>query len=251
MEKFLQNRYIGDVGDYAKYGLLRMMARDQSLRLGVVWCLFDDESHNDDGRHIGYLKNPIMRDLDPELHDHLSRIVTSGRRSVKTIARTKILSKDTVFFNHPISTPVNVKAGRLERSVHRGIWLSKALHSTSDCDLIFFDPDNGLETKSVPPHSPKSGKYIFWNELLPFWERGQSLLIYHHLNRTAPIERQYEILKEKFSLRFEAADIRCFLFRRGSCRHFWLIANKQHSSKLELSTQALLQSPWREYFDVD
>jgi hypothetical protein len=130
--------------------------------------------------------------------------------------------------------------------------LSKALRSTSDCDLVYFDPDNGIETKSVPLHSPKSGKYIFWDELMPFWERGQSLLIYHHLNRTAPIERQAEILKEKFSLRFAAtAEIRCFLFRRGSCRHFWLIANKPHASKLMLRTEALLQSPWREYFGVE
>jgi hypothetical protein len=247
----LQNRYVGDVGDYAKYGLLRMMTGDTGFRWGVVWCLFDDENHNDDGRHIGYLKDPIMRSLDTELHRRLSGIIANGRRSVKTVARSNILPKETIFFDYPISTPLSGKSTPAERVAQRDIWLSKALRSTSDCDLIFFDPDNGIETKSVPLHSPKSGKYIFWNELMPFWERGQSLLIYHHLNRTAPIERQAEVLKDNFSSRFaNAAVIQYFLFRRGSCRHFWLVANKRHAAQLEARTQALLQSPWREYFGV-
>jgi hypothetical protein len=251
MEELLQNRYVGDVGDYAKYGLLRMLTGTTGFRWGVIWCLYDDESHNDDGRHVGYLKDPIMCGLDPDLHRHLSGIVSSGRRSVKWIARKKILPGGTTFFEWPISIPANAKASRVDRSIHRSSWLRKALSATSDCDLVFFDPDNGLETKSVPLHSQKSGKYIFWDELAPFWERGQSLLIYHHLNRTAPIDRQAEVLKQKFSTRFgNAAIIQYFLFRRGSCRHFWLVANEHHAARLAARTEALLQSPWREYFAV-
>jgi hypothetical protein len=247
----LQNRYVGDVGDYAKYGLLRMMTGGTDFRLGVIWCLYNDESHNDDGRHIGYLKDPIMRSLDPELHRRLSQIIANGRRSVKAVARANILPKETIFFDHPTSTTLVGRNGRVQRLEQRDIWLNKALRSTSDCDLVFFDPDNGIETKSVPLHSPRSGKYIFWDELVPFWERGQSLLIYHHLNRTAPIERQTEVLKEKFCSRFaDAAGIQYFLFRRGSCRHFWLVANKRDASQLAVRTQALLQSPWREYFGI-
>jgi hypothetical protein len=228
-----------------------MLAGDTRLRWGVIWCLFHDEDHNGDGRHIGYLEDPIMRSLDTQLHQQLFEIIAKGRRSVKAVARSNILPKGTVFFEHVISSSSSAKGDRVERVARRSLWLSKAQRSTSDCDLIFFDPDNGIETKSVPIHSPKSGKYIFWDELMPFWDRGQSLLIYHHLNRTAPIERQTEILKEKFSAKFaDASAIQYFLFRRGSCRHFWLVANKRHATQLKARTQALLQSPWREYFGV-
>jgi hypothetical protein len=239
------------VGDYAKYGLLRLMTDQAYFRLGVIWCLYGDEQHNDDGRHIGYLKDPIMRSLDPELHRRLSRIIANGRRSVKAVARANILPKETIFFEHPVSI-ARASNGPAQRIAQRSTWLGKALRCTSNCNLVFFDPDNGIETKSVPFHSPKAGKYIFWDELMPFWERGQSLLIYHHLNRTAPIERQTELLKTKFRSRFaDAAEIRSFLFRKGSCRHFWLVANKRDSAQLEVRTQALLQSPWREYFGVE
>jgi hypothetical protein len=247
----LQNRYVGDVGDYAKYGLLRLMTAELNTSCGVVWCLFDDESHNADGRHIGYLKDQLFNALDPELHNKLAKIVAGGRRSVKAVALSGILPKATRFFERPISTPLTVRANRLNRQNHRSAWLAKALRATAGCELVFFDPDNGLETKSVPAHSPKSGKYIYWDELLPFWERGQSLLIYHHLNRTASVHRQAEILKEKFAAKFpDAGAIRFFLFRRGSCRHFWLVTRNNHFDQFQRTMHRFSQSPWHEYFEV-
>jgi hypothetical protein len=120
-----------------------------------------------------------------------------------------------------------------------------------DCDLVFFDPDNGIETPSVARHSPKGGKYVFWEELLSFWERGQSLLIYHHLNRTASVAKQTEILQQKFAARFsDAALVRHFLFRRGSCRHFWLVAHEKHSLHCVHAIDRISQSQWREYLFV-
>src|SRR5262245_49168756 len=59
MRGTMQDRYVGDVGDYAKYALLKALAGDPSstkIRLGVVWCRFPDESHNQDGKHIAYLE---------------------------------------------------------------------------------------------------------------------------------------------------------------------------------------------------
>ena len=43
----LQNRYTGDIGDFAKYRLLRALAGEgaDSLRLGVCWYLTLDERH--------------------------------------------------------------------------------------------------------------------------------------------------------------------------------------------------------------
>ena len=49
----VQNRYAGDIGDYLKLAILRALSR--GYRLGIAWWLYPDESHNGDGRHIGYL----------------------------------------------------------------------------------------------------------------------------------------------------------------------------------------------------
>src|SRR4051794_1686247 len=95
----MQDRYVGDVGDFAKYGLLRRLTNNEEFRLGVVWCLYEDETHNADGRHIGYLLQPEFHCLDPKLHDSLARLIKFGHRSVRHVARANILRSNTTYFD--------------------------------------------------------------------------------------------------------------------------------------------------------
>src|SRR5216683_913140 len=96
----MQDRYVGDVGDFAKYALLRGLAGapgEEPIRLGVVWCLFPNESHNKDGRHVSYLRRSEFADLDSELHRALSDIVNLGQRRISAITNGGILPPGTVF----------------------------------------------------------------------------------------------------------------------------------------------------------
>lgn len=43
----MQNRYVGDIGDYVKLAILRALLPGR--RLGVAWWLYPDERHNRDG----------------------------------------------------------------------------------------------------------------------------------------------------------------------------------------------------------
>ena len=54
----MQNRYACDVGDFGKIGMLRCLEKEK-MRIGVNWYLVEDESHNNDGKHIGYLKDNV------------------------------------------------------------------------------------------------------------------------------------------------------------------------------------------------
>lgn len=247
----MQDRYVGDVGDFGKYGLLRLLGSQTNLRLAVIWYLFGDESHNDDGRHVSYLSKSEFVAPDPALHAALDGLVQRGQRSIKAVEKSRILPSDTIYFGRLISDPKGEIVNKRHRRASRMRWLKSATKLCASADLIFMDPDNGIETVSVPRHSPKSGKYVYWDELSPFWERGQSLLIYHHLNRTASVSRQSEILKTKFEDRFPGAGLLTyFLFRKGSCRHFWLVAQQPHADRFRRAIEFLLQSDWREYFEV-
>jgi hypothetical protein len=247
----MQNRYVGDVGDFGKYALLRSIIAGNAFRLGVIWCLYRDEMHNSDGRYIGYLDRAEYRDLDPILHDCLRRIVRSGRRSVWTISRAGIFLAGTIFFEAPLSIHNYIGSTPAKRVVARRKWLLRALDVTLDCDVVFFDPDNGLEIPSVPKYRPKAGKYIFLDELRAFWDRGQSVIVYHHLNRTASAMDQTGVLKRRLTENFpDAGLILPVLFRRGSCRHFWIIAQDRHRSGLEDRVRALLNSKWRDHFEL-
>lgn len=103
----MQDRYVGDVGDFVTYGLLRVLCAAGTGRLGVVWYLVADETHNADGRHVTYLQagNRIGKQLrvcDPSLFDALLGIVESEQRRVHSVERSDVLPAGTRFFSTPI-----------------------------------------------------------------------------------------------------------------------------------------------------
>jgi hypothetical protein len=50
-------------------------------------------------------------------------------------------------------------------------------------EIVFFDPDNGLEVKSKAWKVTASPKHLYWQELSQVWACGQSVIIYQHFPR--------------------------------------------------------------------
>lgn len=88
----MQNRYVGDIGDFGKLGLLRQLHKT-GLSVGVNWYLTPDETHNGDGRHVGYLENNVFRSCDEQLWSALGQIVKSGSRQVCELENSEILQE--------------------------------------------------------------------------------------------------------------------------------------------------------------
>ena len=248
----MQDRYVGDVGDFAKYGLLRRFVGqlgERQIRLGVVWCLFPDETHNNDGRHVSYLRKPEFEALDDQLFDVLREIVANGNRRISSVSTGGLFPEGAVFCDTTTVPLSSHRVSRDDRMQYRAGWLDSCFRMTETCELVFFDPDNGLEVSSVPKHRPSAGKYIYWDELMRFWHRGQALLVYHHLNRTASAARQVRELTTRFQTQLGGALVLPLVFRRGSCRVFWL-AYRSSAIGAELERRALdfLASGWSRHF---
>src|SRR5208283_1203750 len=144
----MQDRYVGDVGDFAKYALLRCLAGRQGereIRLGVVWCLFPNETHNDDGRHVSYLRKPEFEALDDLLLAALRKIVASDKRRVSAVSGGGLFPDRTVFCDATAAAPTTRRLSRNDRIQRRAAWLDRCLRFSEKCDLVFFDPDNGVE----------------------------------------------------------------------------------------------------------
>ena len=248
----MQDRYVGDVGDFAKYALLRRLAgaaEDEPIRLAVVWCLYPDESHNSDGRHVFYFGRPELAALDLELNATLQKIVGSHRRSIAAVANARILPRETIFCDALACLPGGIPGTHQDRLMHRSAWLENCLSLTKASELIFFDPDNGIEVASVPKHHVKAGKYIYWDELARFWKRGHALLIYHHLNRTMPAAAQVAQMTERLRAKFSGALVIPLVFRRGSCRVFWLLYRRSALGyELERRANSFLSGGWKMHF---
>lgn len=181
----MKDQYFGDVNDYRKYGLLRCLLSGNSLRLLVAWMLTPDDSAPD-GKRTGYLKQPgKWRSYDPPLFDHLQSIVVEvGRREVRAIEQTNLLPR-TAFHSDLL------KDDRGARSDYIAALISKA--TSRAADLVFFDPDNGIEVKSKPKGRKGSRKYLYWDELLEVWSEGCSVLVYQHF----PRKPREEFIREK------------------------------------------------------
>jgi hypothetical protein len=173
----MQNRYVGDIGDYLKLGILRALS--PGYRLGVAWWLFPDEAHNGDGRHIGYLSRPDQwRHFDSDLFDILREIVSSGRRHVHMLEAAGALPGATFASELiPIGGPI------AQRQQARRDWLEEIRRKLEPADLLFLDPDNGLEPAGFRPTAAKSGKSIMISELDQFARPGRCLIVYHHQSR--------------------------------------------------------------------
>jgi hypothetical protein len=173
----MQNRYVGDIGDYCKLGILRALT--PGFDLGVAWWLFPDETHNGDGRHTTYLSHPHQwRHFDPDLFDSLHRIVSSGQRNVCALEATGMLPGATFASEFvPTGGPV------VSRVRARSDWLNAVSRKLDAADLLLLDPDNGLEPAGYRPSGAKSGKSIMLRELRSFARPGRCLIVYHHQSR--------------------------------------------------------------------
>ena len=72
-------QYFGDVNDYRKFALLRLLAREGRFKIGVVWMLTPDDDRAE-GNRRAYAKQPDKwRSFDlPGTHARFTR----GRISV-------------------------------------------------------------------------------------------------------------------------------------------------------------------------
>lgn len=244
----MQDRYAGDVGDFLTIGLLRLLLDRSDLRLGVVWYRVPDEDHNDDGKHVSYLApdNPIgrrLRALDPELHDRLGELVRSGRRSVAAIERSASLPPGTVTFGDYVDVGGNRAAERLAR---RAAWVERALAATGGCDVVFADPDNGIRPSAhpTPRHRAKADKHAYLDELAPYPARGQSLIVYHHADRTAPVEVQAARRLGEAGDELGAEPLAAVRASRGSTRLFLVLPAPGHRAHFASRLDAIEDSPW-------
>jgi hypothetical protein len=153
-----------------------LRALSPGRHLGVAWWLFPDSGPVGDGRHTSYLDAPDKwRHLDPPLFDALKQVVKSDHRRVAALEGANVLPV-TVYFSEMIPAG----ASPVETRTQREGWFARCQARLAGCDLIFLDPDNGLETKNFSLGSYKAGKSVSLKALAALRQTGRTLVVYHH-----------------------------------------------------------------------
>jgi hypothetical protein len=212
----VKEQYVGDVNDYRKYALLRLLGRSD-LRLGVCWMLTPNDGRSD-GNKLGYLDQPKQDRHDPELFVLLRRVRNEpDARRLILIEGSEILPR-TVFVNTIVP----------ETLFERQLWFKQASAALAESDLIFFDPDNGIEVGSVAKGRRNSSKYVYRDELAATYRAGHSLLVYQHFQRK---ERESFVQAVADDLRRVAADAEIWAIRTSHVV-FMLTIQPRHRAAL-------------------
>jgi len=183
-------QYFGDVNDYRKYILLRRIASE--LKIGLCWMLTPDDT-GPDGAKREYLKDPAKwRFLDPDLFDFLTSVQQPPTVDCfNSLSGAGMISGATFFADE-------VPKGREERARYH----VECRRTFADREMVFFDPDNGLEVPSHPRGRTKACKYVFYDELRAHYDDGKSVLVYQHfpfVPRNAFIATTIERIASEFS----------------------------------------------------
>jgi hypothetical protein len=264
----MQNCYVGDIGDFGKYLLLNYLCAHENVgifpfRLGVVWFKVPNgfgqntKQKSNDGKHIKYLeashaKSEEFRKWNLALYENLHQIVcVKKQRDMVAIREMQILCPETIYCEEELSFSKEVR--KEQRRAYWNDYITKAIDKTKECDIIFFDPDNGIEIPSVKKDHLYAPKYVYYDDLERFFKRQQSLVIYHHICRNGKAKDQIRTKMIEIASKLGCQETCALWYHGGTARAFFVIPSKKHKKILLNRTKKFLEpnNPWiiSKYFE--
>ena len=210
----MQDNYIGDIGDYGKYGLLREVCA-AAISLSVNWyrVVPTKLGKQDDGKYINYLSMPqVYRAYDPTLFDSLCKIVMQEQdRRIARIEQEDLFP--AVYFSEPLGAD-------------RTVWHNQALAQTQNARVVFLDPDNGLETIKMYQAGGATEKHVKWAELKDYYARGQNVILYQHRPQMTTKEKCIESIMH-FQKNYLVADcVKLLEFPKYTNRFYFIFMHE-------------------------
>lgn len=199
----MQDKYVGDVGDFGKFQLFRYLFNHEESpmygkALAQIWYMHEGEGeNNNDGKHIDYFER--MTGCDEYLENSLQSIIMRDKREVSELESLKLLPNAKFFYQ---KVPKALK--------ERHHWFNSALTFSDNVEVVAVEPDNGMAlkcnrgeqcfeflklekdyTQKAYPH-----KYIFAEEVDHFYRLPhlEVCIVYQHLGRCFAHNVQIETL---------------------------------------------------------
>jgi hypothetical protein len=160
----MQKKYFGDVTDFYKYFFLKNIIGE--YRLGINWCMTSDDESTDG-------KNKVENEPRLEINDkYLYNILL--KRNFNKI-QSGYFSENTKYYDK-IYKEFNMEY----------IYETLAFNELKGQDIIFFDPDTGIEMPSKK--LSERYKYVSYRILSEYWNENKSLIIFQHKDRGDTLE---------------------------------------------------------------
>ncbi len=174
-----------------------------------------------DGGKLAYLQQADRyRQFDPALFDILGHASAEpDRRRLQAIEESDTVTGAS-YFNEMLA----------DDRIARAEFMERCSAQFRSADLIFFDPDNGLEV-TLPKGRKNSSKYLYFDEVAGFYDDGKSVLVYQHFPR---IERSTFIAHRTKQLRSAAKDCAIWAFTTAHVV-FFLVIHPESPARLVIA----------------
>ena len=220
----MRNEFFGDIRDYRKYGLLRILSGGKRASSAVCWMLTPDLGKP---TKVDYLcrdktwRHETCWHFDERLFDALHQAVCVDReRNVARAKHADILSPE-VF---------GCYEGQLKDDIRsRKEYFEGFLTRSKGRDLVFFDPDTGLETKGAPFVKKRSRDHLYFDELSKAFGNQHSILVFQFFARV----RAEAVIAEKTEQIFARLDVNDVASFRTPSVIFFLVPQRKHVDEMK------------------
>ncbi len=228
----MQHRYVGDIGDFSKFYMLRSLFSDK--KIGINWYLYPNENHNSDGRYVDF-----SYDSDYGVSKVLNMLSSTNRNIYALEEQMQKIFRDITFYSKEVENPKR-------RREHREKWFKESLKFLKDREVAVVAPDNGIEVKSVTKGSKRAGKYIYYDEIKQLLELNNldTLVLYQHYQRVKNF-KEYIVSKVEQELRNELKyrNLYALSFHKLSPRVYIIISKNKLDKRIKDFVEK--SSDWR------
>ena len=220
----MQDRWVGDIGDYGKYALLRALCGtpefpNPEIQLGVVWY-YTENTGSPAATTRDYLTGhgtlTRMSSLDQHLYDNLQFFINEENWRVELVKERNILPVEREnYFSCPVGTYGN-----------RVGWCKKAIKGMHNVNLLFLDPNTGTHIRRQSRQAYQESDWARSEDLTAFADtrdKDRSLIVFQQTSKAKfPNDDLRRILALKNRL-----GRRVWTFHWGT-RHFLIIPAERH-----------------------
>ena len=236
----MKNQYVGDVGDYGKYGLLRFLA-EHGITIGINWYLTKNDG-SADGKFTKYLDKSEDKKYDPFIFTELKTLAGRKDKSVQMVEAAELIP-GAVYYNSELTVDGSTV---IAREINRRLWFNNSLLMLEDAELVFADPDNGI-TYRKQAGTKDSEKYILPEEVVEYYDRGQNVVFYCHKGRRK--EEAWEQAKVEIKKYLRDAQIIVMTFHRGTQRSYIFVLHPDDYERYASLLAEFEKTAWGEIFD--
>jgi hypothetical protein len=136
-------QYFGDVNDYRKFALLRLLTEVGGFRIGVCWRLTEPDDTGQGGNR-GYLQGSA------KWGGYDGKVFHALQSAPRPPNVPSLRDLQRVEAEGLIPGATYVEAPLPDARVERGAWHASCRGAFAGVDLAFFDPDNGLRFRGSP-----------------------------------------------------------------------------------------------------